>query len=253
MQKILDIIPRLSYEIIAYTIPGGLSLFVSQIVSHKKWNIGFYSDLQKYLENDKLLLGVVTVIISYVAGRILYAVADWTIKPFVKRTCGDPDKYLPFANFGKLRNHVEDYKETFKTDLKSRLATTFEIPLEHLSDTPYFKLCVQWLEHVAPNHVPLISHRHTIEIFARNLAAGALVITLLCVISKNLVGLAFSFLLLVVLTYYYYVRQIKRAKSVYETFFVLTSPSVSQPVKIDKENIDNLQKSQVALDSSKHS
>ena len=226
MKEVLYIIPRVSYELLAYFVPGAFTLFGIQMALLIEWRIDGFSAVKAVLvQNEVYLLTIIFVLASYIAGRALYILADLTVKPLIKKFCGDPDKYLPLRNKAVLKEQVKDYKPYFKKKLQSRLSNVFGIAPENLVDVPYFKLCTEWIELHSSQQAVLLKQKHTIEIFARNMAAASLALVFLFGYAGDILATIVYLISGSAFVYYYYVRQVMRARSVYETFFVLTSSS----------------------------
>lgn len=217
--KILEFIPRFFYEFLAYFVPGVLLALFLYII--KLDEISSIADKFLKLFSSEPIQIFIIIMFSYIVGRIIYAIGDLTTKLFIKKMCGDPDKYLPLNNFGILHKYVKDYKKKFKEKLQESISDVFLIEKTNLKDFPYFKLCCDWIDIKAPTKSIIIHHHHTIEIFSRNSATTLLLIAIICFFSKYYFYGECSLIIYIMLLYYYYVRQIKRARSVYELFYVL--------------------------------
>jgi hypothetical protein len=217
--KYFEIVPRFFYEFLAYFVPGLIIFTFLEIYLHVNI-IPYLSNNIKLIDSQAVPIATI-IICSYVLGRLLYAIGDWSTKLLVKKICGDPDKYLLIDNIAILHKHVKDYNKHFKEKLQNAITEVLKIDIQEIKCYPYFKLCCEWIDLNAPKKSIFIQHHHTIEIFIRNIATATLLISIMNFYYTSLISGIGGLICYCCLVYYYYIRQVKRARSVYELFYVL--------------------------------
>jgi hypothetical protein len=168
---------RIGYETLAYVVPGIFELtayyvLIRQHVEPRKW----LHDALRVLSHITLPETLLVIGAGYIVGRLLYVVADFSIKPLVKRTLGDPDNYLVATNTAQWGRYASDYSPSFKTALSRRIDDVLGI---HDIEAPRLKLVEAWISRSQGSPDSVQEHNHATEIMARNLAASGLTIVTL--------------------------------------------------------------------------
>jgi hypothetical protein len=212
---------RLGYEALAYVLPGVVELCAYYVLirrhdePHRWLHDAVRTVSHITLPEILLVLGA-----GYVIGRLLYVVADFSIKPLVKRTLGDPDKYLVTTNTARWGRFASDYPASFKTALAQRIDDVLGI--DGMA-APRLKLVEAWISRRQGGPDAVQEHNHATEIMARNLAAAGLTVVVLAALLSMWLTCLAACAYVAAMTYYYYVRQVKRARGLYEYFFVCSA------------------------------